>query len=349
MGALEIHWRGGAYPLDGVDGATTLADLRLRVAALTGHAITPSAMRLLHAGRQLPGGDGDCGGGGGGGNCAVGGGNGGDVEGGDGRPNGATRMATLKASGVPTDATPPAVVLVLAPPSADLSALTAAVAAAPDRRLRPLGDGVGHDRSPLTRGGRPRIPAATPARTGSGLSPSAYGFGAVEVLPLPGADAARALLTSLATDAGVLAVMRARSWRVGRLCEMPASGKVGIDPVCVLGFNVNAGQEIRLRLRTDDGAGLRSRWKVLEVLWHELTHNVWSDHDARFYALMSEISREGGAVNAARRGGRRSGRGSGSGSSGSSGISDVSGSVGGRGDNGGGGQPERVPRSATGA
>jgi WLM domain len=40
--------------------------------------------------------------------------------------------------------------------------------------------------------------------------------------------------------------------RVGMLSEMPPEGKVGISPVCLLGVNINAGQEISLRLRTDD-------------------------------------------------------------------------------------------------
>lgn len=42
----------------------------------------------------------------------------------------------------------------------------------------------------------------------------------------------------------------------GRTCsEMPPEGKVGVSPVCVLGVNINAGQEISLRLRTDDLRG----------------------------------------------------------------------------------------------
>ena len=39
---------------------------------------------------------------------------------------------------------------------------------------------------------------------------------------------------------------------MGTLSEMPPEGKVGISPVCLLGVNINAGQEISLRLRTDD-------------------------------------------------------------------------------------------------
>lgn len=39
---------------------------------------------------------------------------------------------------------------------------------------------------------------------------------------------------------------------MGLLSEMPPEGKVGVSAMCVLGYNVNNGQEISLRLRTDD-------------------------------------------------------------------------------------------------
>jgi hypothetical protein len=38
-----------------------------------------------------------------------------------------------------------------------------------------------------------------------------------------------------------------------------AEGRVGISAVCILGYNVNRGQEVSLRLRTDDYAGVRAR------------------------------------------------------------------------------------------
>ena len=41
-------------------------------------------------------------------------------------------------------------------------------------------------------------------------------------------------------------------WTVPLLAEMPPEGKVGVSESCVLGYNVNAGAEIHLRLRTDD-------------------------------------------------------------------------------------------------
>ncbi|OSX77380.1 hypothetical protein BU14_0151s0022 [Porphyra umbilicalis] len=101
----------------------------------------------------------------------------------------------------------------------------------------------------------------------------------------------------------VLVEMRARGWRVGRLVEMPADGKVRVDPVCVLGLNMNGGEEIRMRPRTDDGQGSLSWWKVLEVIWHELSHNVFGAHDARCYSPMREIASVGGAFSASRGGG----------------------------------------------
>lgn len=67
-------------------------------------------------------------------------------------------------------------------------------------------------------------------------------------LPLhpPEAEALQ-ILHRLAADRGIRSVMERNKWSVGLLAEMPPEGKVGISPVCVLGYNVNAGQEIHLR------------------------------------------------------------------------------------------------------
>jgi hypothetical protein len=40
-------------------------------------------------------------------------------------------------------------------------------------------------------------------------------------------------------------------------------------------YRYNAGQEIHLRLRTDDLKGFRRYARIRETLLHELTHNVW--------------------------------------------------------------------------
>jgi hypothetical protein len=68
--------------------------------------------------------------------------------------------------------------------------------------------------------------------------------------------------------------MEAHGWRVGRLTEMPPEGKVGVSAVCILGYNANQGQEISLRLRTDDLRGFRKYLRIRETLVHELAHMV---------------------------------------------------------------------------
>lgn len=50
------------------------------------------------------------------------------------------------------------------------------------------------------------------------------------------------------------------------------------EPPELLGRNMNAGQAIELRLRTDRYDGFRSYSDIRRVLCHELAHNVWSDH-----------------------------------------------------------------------
>jgi hypothetical protein len=124
-----------------------------------------------------------------------------------------------------------------------------------------------------------------------------YTFTEYRALPVPAAirppaSAALRMLHRLARDPGILGVMRKHRWRVPLLAEMPPEGKVGVSESCVLGYNVNAGQEIHLRLRTDDLRGFRRYQRVRETLVHELTHNVWSAHDANFKTLCSQLTRE---------------------------------------------------------
>ena len=58
---------------------------------------------------------------------------------------------------------------------------------------------------------------------------------------------------------------------------------------CLLGLNVNQGEEIKLRLRTNDLRGFRKYDKIRETLVHELTHNTWREHDNRFKELNSQL------------------------------------------------------------
>lgn len=128
---------------------------------------------------------------------------------------------------------------------------------------------------------------------GAGPHAEKYGFGPIETLPnLPDEDKARAILTKLATDPGILACMKKHKWRVGSLAELYPEGKVGETAVCVLGLNRNRGQQILLRIRTDDLKGFRKMLSIRKVLFHELAHNVHSEHDGKFFQLNRQIEKE---------------------------------------------------------
>ncbi|KAF0720044.1 Aste57867_599 [Aphanomyces stellatus] len=144
------------------------------------------------------------------------------------------------------------------------------------------------------------------------LAMTAYKFHGIETLPnLPDEATARNILDTLAQDPGILAVLAQHKWQVGALAEMFPDGKVGVDPVCVLGLNENKGQRILLRLRTDDLRGFRKYLTIKKVLYHELAHNVQSsagilfiyslgqdvsDHNNEFYQLMRQVENECNAV-----------------------------------------------------
>jgi len=120
-----------------------------------------------------------------------------------------------------------------------------------------------------------------------------YGFAHIETLPmLPEQSRAKEILQSLANDPGILACMAKHQWNVGCLAEMYPEGKVGESAVCVMGLNQNKGQKILLRLRTDDLRGFRKLLSIRKVLFHELAHNVHSEHDGDFFRLMRQIEKE---------------------------------------------------------
>eukprot|EP00887_Chlorella_sp_A99_P007061 scaffold2.g7061.t1 len=100
----------------------------------------------------------------------------------------------------------------------------------------------------------------------------------------------RGALTS--GSSGIAGVMAKHKWSVGLLSEMPPEGKVGLSPVCILGVNVNAGQEISLRLWTDNLRGFRCYDRIRETLIHELAHMVHGEHDNAFKELNSQLRRE---------------------------------------------------------
>lgn len=129
-----------------------------------------------------------------------------------------------------------------------------------------------------------------------------YIFSDFRTLELPGIElnppASEALkrMHMLAADPGIVAIMNKHRWRVGIMTEMAPVGYVGISPKCLLGLNKNQGEEISLRLRTDDLKGFRKYESIKKTLLHELAHMVYSEHDSNFYALDKQLNREAFAL-----------------------------------------------------
>lgn len=129
-----------------------------------------------------------------------------------------------------------------------------------------------------------------------------YIFCDFRTLELPGvklnppASEALKRMHMLAADPGIVAIMRKHRWQVGIMTEMAPEGYVGISPVCLLGLNKNHGEEISLRLRTDDLKGFRKYETIKKTLLHELAHMVYSEHDSNFYALDRQLNQEAFAL-----------------------------------------------------
>ncbi|KAK9151505.1 hypothetical protein Syun_009814 [Stephania yunnanensis] len=134
------------------------------------------------------------------------------------------------------------------------------------------------------------------------LPRGAYVFCDFRTLHIPGIElnppASEALrrMHILASDPGIVAIMNKYRWRVGIMTEIAPVGYVGISPKCILGFNKNHGEEISLRLRTDDLKGFRKYESIKKTLLHELAHMVHSEHDANFYALDKKLNEEATAL-----------------------------------------------------
>ncbi|CAN1196633.1 DNA-dependent metalloprotease WSS1 homolog 2 [Linum perenne] len=137
--------------------------------------------------------------------------------------------------------------------------------------------------------GRPSLPK---------LPGGSYIFCDFRTLSIPGIELnpppseALKRMHMLAADPGIIAIMNKHRWRVGIMTEMAPIGYVGVSPKCILGFNKNQGEEISLRLRTDDLKGFRKYESIKKTLLHELAHMVFSEHDADFYALDKQLNQE---------------------------------------------------------
>lgn len=121
---------------------------------------------------------------------------------------------------------------------------------------------------------------------------STYTFHAIEPLKyLPNPEKSRRYLERLANDPGIKASMRKHKFSVGMLTEMnPAEHTTHESKT--LGLNRNGGEVIELRLRTDSYDGYRDYKVIRKTLCHELSHNVWGEHDRNFWNLTKEIEQE---------------------------------------------------------
>lgn len=113
----------------------------------------------------------------------------------------------------------------------------------------------------------------------------------------PHAFAAQRLLEQLATDPGIVAIMKERELVVNTLGEM--------DPIddrlmqakqhhggCLLGYNTNHGLRIDIKLRTEDLQGFRPYPELASTLIHELSHNWVGDHNLLFWTNHGQMRAE---------------------------------------------------------
>ncbi|GMI98542.1 hypothetical protein HRI_003523500 [Hibiscus trionum] len=141
-----------------------------------------------------------------------------------------------------------------------------------------------------------------PSRIPIRLPQGPYIFCDFRTLQIPGIElhppASEALkrMHMLASDPGIVAIMNKHRWRVGIMTEMAPVGYVGVSPKCILGFNKNHGEDISLRLRTDDLKGFRKYESIKKTLLHELAHMVFSEHDSNFYSLDKQLNEEAASL-----------------------------------------------------
>lgn len=119
-----------------------------------------------------------------------------------------------------------------------------------------------------------------------------YTFHTLRPLPyLPKPERSLRFLERLRDDPGIKASMRKHQFSVPLLTEMDPAAHTTHESR-TLGLNRNRGEVIELRLRTDAYDGYRDYKTIRKTLCHELSHNVWGEHDRNFWELTKQIERE---------------------------------------------------------
>ncbi|KAJ7280377.1 WLM-domain-containing protein [Mycena rebaudengoi] len=133
-----------------------------------------------------------------------------------------------------------------------------------------------------------KAPVKVRSTATASMSDVQYRFHELVPLPhLPNPDSALTVLKRISNDKAIQHVMQLHKFSVGVLTEIDPRERPDL-----LGLNVNHGQEIKLRLRTDSYDGFRPYSQVRRTLCHELAHNVFGPHDNDFKELNSQLNRE---------------------------------------------------------
>lgn len=111
---------------------------------------------------------------------------------------------------------------------------------------------------------------------------------------IPHTFEARRLLEKLASDPGIVAIMKERKLVVNTLGEMdPVDDRLmqkkEIEGSCLLGYNTNHGLRIDLRLRSGDLQSFLPYNQIAATLIHEISHNWFGEHDLYFWTNYGQM------------------------------------------------------------
>jgi len=110
----------------------------------------------------------------------------------------------------------------------------------------------------------------------------------------PHAFEARALLLKLCQDPAIVAILVQRKWTVGVLAELDPiddshAEQLENEGKRLLGYNVNFGAQIHIRLRTHDLDAFLPYQNLIDTLLHELAHNEVGPHNEHFWHLFCQL------------------------------------------------------------